>query len=79
MITEIEITPEILAQHNLKLSDIQAVIGTLRPLEGALDFLRTLRSTTQAMCYLRCQQKVSKPCRRMATVGEGWRKLQNRL
>src|SRR2546426_6543282 len=40
---------KILAQHNLKLSDIQAVIGTLRPLEGALDFLGTLRSTTQVI------------------------------
>jgi phosphoserine/homoserine phosphotransferase len=34
----------ILDQHRLKLSDIQGVIGTLRPLDGALDFLRELRS-----------------------------------
>jgi len=34
----------ILDQHGLKLSDIQQVIGTLRPLDGALDFLRELRA-----------------------------------
>ena len=37
---------QLLAQHGLKLSDIQEVIGTLRPLEGALDFLRELRTLT---------------------------------
>jgi phosphoserine/homoserine phosphotransferase len=35
----------ILEQHDLKLSDIQAVIGALRPLDGALEFLRELRAT----------------------------------
>lgn len=34
----------ILDQHGLKLSDIQRVIGTLRPLDGALEFLRELRA-----------------------------------
>jgi len=34
----------ILDQRRLKLSDIQRVIGTLRPLNGALEFLRELRS-----------------------------------
>jgi len=34
----------LLDQHGLKLSDIQEVIGTLRPLEGALEFLRELRA-----------------------------------
>lgn len=33
----------ILAQHGLKLQDIQAVIATLKPLPGALDFVRTVR------------------------------------
>jgi phosphoserine / homoserine phosphotransferase len=35
---------ELLADHGLKLSDIQEVIGTLRPLEGAVAFLRELRT-----------------------------------
>ena len=37
----------LLDQHGLKLSDIQRVIGSLRPLEGAMDFLRELRPLTQ--------------------------------
>lgn len=40
---------KILDQHGLKLSDIQSVIGTLRPLDGALEFLRQLRSFTQVI------------------------------
>jgi len=35
---------EILDQHGLKLSDIQEVIGTLRPLPGGKEFLDELRS-----------------------------------
>jgi phosphoserine/homoserine phosphotransferase len=34
---------EILARHNLKLSDIQNVIGSLNPLDGAKEFLDELR------------------------------------
>jgi phosphoserine/homoserine phosphotransferase len=40
---------EILARHNLKLSDIQAVIGSLKPLAGAKEFLDELRSFVQAI------------------------------
>ncbi len=39
----------LLDQHGLKLSDIQEVIGNLRPLDGALDFLRQLRAITQVI------------------------------
>jgi phosphoserine / homoserine phosphotransferase len=38
---------KILAEHGLKLKDIQDVIATIKPLEGALDFVRWLRETTQ--------------------------------
>jgi phosphoserine/homoserine phosphotransferase len=38
---------KILDQHGLKLSDIQKVIGSLRPLEGAREFLDELRSRIQ--------------------------------
>lgn len=34
----------ILKQHNLKLNDIQSVIATLSPLEGAQEFLKWLKS-----------------------------------
>jgi len=37
---------QILDEHNLRLNDIQQVIATLNPLEGALDFVRWLRQTT---------------------------------
>jgi phosphoserine/homoserine phosphotransferase len=40
---------KILDQHGLKLSDIQQVIGTLRPLEGANEFLDELRSLVQVI------------------------------
>ncbi len=40
---------DILAQHGLKLSDIQAVIGTLDPLPGAREFLDALRMQTQVV------------------------------
>jgi phosphoserine/homoserine phosphotransferase len=39
----------ILDRHGIKLSDIQAVIGTLPPLPGVLEFLRELRSLTQVI------------------------------
>jgi phosphoserine/homoserine phosphotransferase len=40
---------KILDQHGLKLSDIQQVIGTLRPLAGAKEFLDELRSLVQVI------------------------------
>ena len=40
---------KILDQHGLKLSDIQQVIGTLRPLEGAKEFLDELRALVQTI------------------------------
>src|SRR5215468_1991525 len=39
----------ILDRHGLKLSDIQEVIGTLRPLEGGRAFLDELRSFVQVI------------------------------
>src|SRR5580765_1793848 len=39
----------LLDQHGLKLSHIQQVIGALRPLEGALDFLRELHVISQVI------------------------------
>ncbi len=40
---------ELLDRHGLRLSDLQAVIGTLEPLPGALEFLRTLRAEMQVI------------------------------
>lgn len=40
---------EILARHDLRLSDIQGVIGSLKPLPGAKEFLDELRALTQVI------------------------------
>ncbi len=40
---------QILDQHHLKLQDIQAVIATMSPLEGAQDFLHWLQSEFQVI------------------------------
>jgi phosphoserine/homoserine phosphotransferase len=40
---------EILARHDLKLSDIQGVIGSLKPLLGAKEFMDELRSLVQVI------------------------------
>ena len=39
----------ILAEHRLKLSDIQRIIGTLQPTSGAKEFLAELRSVVQVI------------------------------
>ena len=55
---------KILDQHNLKLRDIQNVIATLRPLEGALDFLNELRSATQVVLLSDTFQEFAQPLMR---------------
>src|SRR5690242_19966325 len=40
---------KILDQHGLKLTDIQQIIGTLKPLSGAKEFLDDLRATVQVI------------------------------
>lgn len=52
---------KILDKHGLKLSDIQKVIGGLRPLEGALDFLRALRELTQVIILSDTFEEFAKP------------------
>jgi phosphoserine/homoserine phosphotransferase len=55
---------EILDQHALKLADIQDVIATMRPLPGALDFLRQLRSLTQVIILSDTFDEFAKPLMR---------------
>ena len=52
---------KILDQHGLKLSDIQQVIGTLQPLDGALAFLRELRTLTQVIILSDTFEEFAKP------------------
>ena len=51
----------ILDQRGLKLSDIQGVIGSLRPLDGALDFLRDLRAITQVIILSDTFEEFARP------------------
>jgi phosphoserine/homoserine phosphotransferase len=51
----------ILDQHGLKLSDIQAVIATLQPLEGAKQFLDELRALTQVIILSDTFEEFAKP------------------
>ena len=52
---------KILDEHNLKLPDIQEVIGTLRPLDGAKAFLDELRSITQVIILSDTFEQFAKP------------------
>lgn len=55
---------KILADHKLGLPDIQEVIGTLQPLEGALEFVRELRATTQLIILSDTFEEFAKPLMR---------------
>lgn len=55
---------KILAERGLKLKDIQDVIGTLRPLDGALDFLNELRSFTQVIILSDTFEEFAQPLMR---------------
>jgi phosphoserine / homoserine phosphotransferase len=55
---------KLLDQHGLKLSDIQDVIGSLRLLEGAKDFLDELRSSTQVIILSDTFEQFAKPLMR---------------
>ena len=52
---------KLLDQHGLKLSDIQHVIGTLRPLDGGKEFLDELRSMTQVIILSDTFEQFGKP------------------
>lgn len=52
---------ELLERHNLTLSAIQNVIGEMRPLEGALEFLRELRAEVQVLILSDTFEQFAKP------------------
>ena len=52
---------EILDRHGITLSRIQEVIGTLRPLPGALEFLNTLRSEVQVLILSDTFEQIAQP------------------
>jgi phosphoserine / homoserine phosphotransferase len=51
----------ILKENNLKLKDIQNVIGTMSPLDGALEFLNTIREKTQVIILSDTFTEFAKP------------------
>jgi phosphoserine/homoserine phosphotransferase len=55
---------KILAEHNLGIRDIQNVIGTLQPLEGAKKFLDELRSITQVLILSDTFEEFAQPLMR---------------
>jgi phosphoserine / homoserine phosphotransferase len=59
---------KLLDQHGLKLSDIQGVIGSLRLLEGAKEFLDELRSVTQVLILSDTFEQFARPLMRLL----GW-------
>jgi phosphoserine/homoserine phosphotransferase len=52
---------DILAQHKLKLADIQKVISGMEPLPGALEFTNTLREQTQLVILSDTFEQFAKP------------------
>ena len=59
---------EILDRHGITLSRIQEVIGTLRPLPGALEFLDTLRAEVQVLILSDTFEQFAQPLLRQL----GW-------
>ena len=51
----------LLDQHGLKLSDIQNVIATLRPLDGAREFFMGLRALTQVIILSDTFEEFARP------------------
>jgi len=58
---------DLLAKHNLKLADIQKAIGGMDVLEGAADFVRSLRERTQLIILSDTFEQFAKPL--MAKLG----------
>jgi phosphoserine / homoserine phosphotransferase len=72
----------LLEQHGLRLRDIQEVIGGLRPMEGAREFLDGLRAECQVVILSDTFEEFAKPlmaqlgwpalfCHRMEVSGDG--------
>jgi len=59
---------ELLARHDIKLSDIQRVIGTLQPLPGGKEFLDELRSFAQVIILSDTFEQFAQPLLRQL----GW-------
>lgn len=54
---------DLLNKNNLKLPDIQKVIGTMEPMEGAADFVRSLQERTQLIVLSDTFEEFARPFR----------------
>ncbi len=54
----------LLEQHGLRMSDMEAVIATLQPLDGAVEFLDELRSRTQVLILSDTFEQFGRPLMR---------------
>ena len=54
----------LLEQHGLRMSDMEAVIATLQPLDGALEFLDELRARTQVLILSDTFEQFGRPLMR---------------
>jgi phosphoserine/homoserine phosphotransferase len=73
---------DLLEKHKLKLPDIQNVIGSMEPLDGAVDFVRNLRERVQFIILSDTFEQFAKPlmaklgyptlfCNRIVTSADG--------
>lgn len=58
---------ELLGQRGLKLGDIKQVIGTMEPLEGAVEFIKALKARTELIILSDTYKEFAQPL--MATLG----------
>ena len=73
---------DLLSKHNLKLKDIQKVIGSMEPLPGAVDFVNRLKERTQLIILSDTFEEFARPlmarlgyptlfCNRIETAADG--------
>ncbi len=63
---------EILRKHKLSLADIQDVIATIRPLDGAIKFLSELREKTQVIILSDTFTEFAKPLMKQLSYPTLW-------
>jgi len=63
---------EILRKHKLSLADIQDVIATIRPLDGAIKFLSELREKTQVIILSDTFTEFAKPLMKQLSCPTLW-------
>ena len=63
----------VLAEHNMGIKEIQQVIDTIEPLEGACEFLDELRATTQVIILSDTFEQFAQPLMRKTAASPATR------